>query len=528
MTVLVSFYSLSGLAYALMFRKLADSAISGSFFDIRRYALLFLIILMMQVFVNALIRRLQEITSVDIENRLKKRILSNILYRDYKNISDVHSGEWMNKITSDVNVIASNAVRLMPNFCSVFVHILTSVIVLSKLIPGLIVLLFFVLLAALIFESFFYRRIKRMHKDVQEKDGFLRIFIQECINSLVVIKSYGKEDGSLKDLEEYLDGYKEARLKRNLFSVLMNFFFGAGINGALIVSSIWCAYEIINHRISYGTFIAVVQIISQIRSPIAGAYVSIPNFYQMIGSIERVHEADTYPLDTIDADGDQNFDQINFDHVSFEYVDNDDRRKVIEDLSFVIERSSFVGISGPSGCGKSTLFKLLLCLYRPLKGEIRVDGSELNSSSRKLFAYVPQTNMLMKGSIKNAICFSETYDEEKMKRVLSLSCCDGFIVQLDQGLDTELKEKGSGLSEGQIQRIAIARALYSDRPVLLLDEVTSALNEELELKILNNLREMTDKTILLITHRKKSLDHADQVIICEEIDGDYEWKIRKN
>jgi ATP-binding cassette subfamily B protein len=136
--------------------------------------------------------------------------------------------------------------------------------------------------------------------------------------------------------------------------------------------------------------------------------------------------------------------------------------------------------------------------------------------------------MLMKGSIKDAICFGESYDEEKMKKVLFLSCCDEFIAQLMEGINMQLKEKGDGLSEGQIQRIAIARALYSDRPVLLLDEVTSALNEELELKILNNLKDLTDKTILLITHRKKTMDHANQVIICEEIDGEYQWMIRKN
>ena len=537
LSVIVSIYSLSGLVYALLFRNLADQAIRGSFSDIRRDSLVFVCVLLLQNVLNAFIHRLQEKTSVDIENRLKKIILSDIFLRDYTEVSNVHSGEWINKITNDIAIVARNAVQLLPNFCSIVVHILASVIVLTGFLPKLMVLLLFVVCIALVFEFFFYRYIKLLHNRVQEEDGLLRIFLQEHIKSLVVIKSYSKEESSIDDFERNLNKYKDARLKKNLFSVIMNFFFGTGINGALIISSIYCAYEIINQRISYGTFVAVIQIVSQIRGPIAGAYVNIPNFYSMIGSIERLAESEKYPEDKTDSVTDMNefykdsFGNIDLSGVSFEYRDENNRKQVIEGLSFVIRKGAFIGISGPSGCGKSTLFKLLLSLYHPISGNISIvtkgERIELSNHFRKLFAYVPQDNMLMKGKIKDIICFGENYDENRMIDSLKISCCEEFIDKLPEGIDSELKEGGSGLSEGQMQRIAIARAVYSGHPILLLDEVTSALNEELEIQILKNLKEMTNRTVLLITHHKKALDYADIVVDCSEEEDRYIWSIRK-
>ena len=527
LSFLLSVYSVFGIVYALLFKQLADAAISQNASFVKTIFIQFVIVLLIQVSLNAFIRRTQERCLIDIDGILKKHLLSEILNRDYGYVTDIHSGDWMNLLTSDISVICQSAISILPGLSSIFIQILSSCIVLSVYIPSFMVLLFIIVICALLIEFFFYRYIKVLHKDVQEKDGSLRVFLRECINSLTVIKSYTKEVKTLSDMNGYLDDYRKAREKKNDFSIMMNFFFGIVMNGVLVLAGIYCAYEIMQQQISYGVFIAVIQIITQIRGPLAKAYGYIPNFYSMIGSIERLkaieEEADREDTETIEID--DHFKEINIDQISFSYHDNDNKEHIIDDFSVSIHKGDFIGISGPSGCGKSTLFRLLLSLYQPIKGEITItydDKHVLDHHYRKLFAYVPQDNQLMKGTIKDVICFGETYDPQKMEEVLNASCCDEFIHQI--GIHSELKESGSGLSEGQMQRIAIARALYSDRSILLLDEVTSALNEELELQILQNLRNMKDKTVLLITHRKSALEYTDQVIYCYEKEGKYLWK----
>ncbi len=536
LTLIISILSMNGIVYALFFRKLINYATDYSYDNLCKYSSLFVLILIIQSVLLFLYHRLQEKTMVSIEGLIKKHMLNSILYRNFSYISSIHSGEWMNKTTNDVSVITKNAVNLIPNIIGIFVNLISVLFVLAILEVRFFSILALSILFVLLFELFFYKRIKALHKKVQEKDGIIRVFFQECINSLVVLKAYSKEEKTLRDFDVYMDDYQTARLNRNLFSVIMNFFFSTGVNGMLITSGIYCSYRIIRGEMTYGDFVAIIQIVSQLRTPLTSAYGNIPDYYAMIGSIERLREVDDYSLDHPETNidfhtfYDHDFESINIENLSFEYEDSKSRRQIISDLNIDIEKGVLTSISGPSGCGKSTLFKLLLSLYKPINGKIEICAKEkrysLDSSFRSLFAYVPQDNQLMKGTIRDVICFGNEYKKTKMDYALMISCCDEFVAKLSKGVDTELMEKGSGLSEGQMQRIAIARAVYSERPILLLDEATSALNETLELKILNNLKKMTNKTIIMITHHKKTLDYSDKIIECKELDRGYKWIIK--
>ena len=525
--LLQSFLNLSGIIYAILFRNLLDSAVAGSVSLISTYTSIFFLVLLLQTVINAVLRNIKEQTTVNVGNKLKKDLLENILFRDFSYVSGIHSAEWMNKISNDADIIAKNVVNLIPNLCSIVLHILVALFVLVDMVPDFMGFLFFLIIIALIFEFFFYRYIKVLHKKVQEKDGKLREFIHECLSCLTLIKAYGKEETILNKVEGHLNDYKDARIRKNNYSIIMNFFFGLGINGALILSGICCAYAILDHRISYGTFLAVIQIITQIRTPIASAYSIIPNYYSMIGSIERVSEIENQLLDLCVGKGADGFDYLEMDNVSFSYPNEE--KYVIKNLSLQLKRGEFIGVCGPSGCGKSTIMKLLLALYQPDTGTIKIGCQniehQLNAQDRTLFAYVPQNNLLMMDSIKDSICFGEEYIETKMNKAIKLSCCEEFISQIPEGINYKLREKGGGLSEGQIQRIAIARAIYSERPILLLDEITSSLNEELEENIINNLKTLSQKTIVFITHRKKTLRYADQLVKCEEKEGEYNWSL---
>ena len=529
-TCLHIFTELTGVIYAVLFRYILDFAASGSVTMIRYYAAVFSIILLFQNISNALYRLIKEKILINIGNSLKRKLSDSFLHGNFSYVSNIHSGEWMNRFSNDVNVVAGNAVNLIPNTLGILFHLLASIIVLHRMVSGFIGLLLTVIILAVAIELFFFKRIKILHKEVQEKDGQLRIFIQECLNSLSIIKAYVKEDKMLLDENAYLDAYKDSRIRKNNFYVTVNFFFGTGVNGLLLLSSIYCAYQILVGKITYGTFVAVIEIVSQMRSPLANAYTSIPSFYTMLGSIERLKAVEENRENIINDCSLKDFDCLRFDHVFFSYKDRNSKEHVIDDLCFEFDKGEFVGVSGPSGCGKSTLFNLLLALHKPLAGSITITNNGkryiLDERFRELFAYVPQGNRLMKGTIRNIICFGEEYIDDKMHKALVLACCDEFVSALENGIDTELKESGSGLSEGQMQRIAIARALYSDRPILLLDEVTSSLNEELEIKILENLKNLTDKTVFLITHRKKALQFVDARIECKEIEGYYRWSVK--
>ena len=537
LTVFQSIISLSGVVYALLFRYLIDSATSGSYDRVKQYTLYFLFIIIVQGMINAVLRRTQEVTIVEIEKNLKRDILHSIFEREYVYVSGVHSGEWMNKITNDTSVISQNLAHLLPNLVCIALQIAVTICVLFSFVPGFMWGLFVMIAIAMLFEFCIFSRIKILHKDLQLKDGLLRAFLQECINSLVVIKTYSQAKNMLDEFNNNIERYERARLKRNAFSILLNFIFGTGMNGLLMLSSVYCAYMVMNKNMSYGTLVAVIEIVSQIRSPLTRIYGNIPNYYSLLGSAERLKEIENYAIEKEPANMDfisfyqNDLKAIRILDLSFSYTDKNDREQVFDNLSININKGEFIAIAGPSGCGKSTLFKLLLSLYKPEEGKIEIvtDDSEipLDSSHRALFAYVPQNNQLMKGSIKEAICFNKQFDANKMETALQISCCNEFISKLPNGIDSMLKEKGNGLSEGQIQRIAIARAIYSDRPVLLLDEVTSSLNEELELSILQKIKSLTDKTVLMISHHKSALSFADKTIYCYEEEGKYLWNTKK-
>ena len=181
---------------------------------------------------------------------------------------------------------------------------------------------------------------------------------------------------------------------------------------------------------------------------------------------------------------------------------------VMDGFDLEICKGETLAFSGQSGCGKSTVLKLLMCLYSLDSGERYIDDRPLTAEFRRLFAYVPQGNALMNGTIRDVVCFAEPFDEERMKRALTIACADEFV----DDVDLKLGERGSGLSEGQMQRLSIARAIYSDAPILLLDEATSALDECTEKRLLENLRSMTDKTVVIVTHRKAALSICDRVV----------------
>lgn len=523
LTVIQSALAVSGIVFALLMRRAIDTAVAGEVSAFRTSVICLAVLILGQIALRFLNRFVEDDTRAAIENRLRQKVFHGILEREYKEVKAYHTGELLNRITSDTAVITDGAVTLLPSLFSMVVRILGVLIVMGSIEPG-IAIVFLVggcLVATL---SILPRRLqKRMHKRVQEVDGEVRSFMQEALESLLVVHAFGCEDKIEKTGEGYMKRHRQVRRTRshvfNLFGSGLRFLIQCGY----IFGFAWCGLGILNGRITYGTMTAVIQLIGQIQTPFANMGSTLPKYASMLASAERLMELTETEKEKeqpkVSRTREEVYDQLQaicFDEVSFSYEED---RPVLEKESFSVKKGEFVALIGSSGIGKSTIMKLLLSVYQPKEGEISLELKEerlaLGQLPAGMFAYVPQGNYLMSGPIWQVVGFAErsdTIDREQVEVACKAACAHEFIMDLPQGYDTVLGERGHGLSEGQMQRLAVARAVYSGCPILLLDEATSALDADTEARMIASLKQMSDYTVFLVTHRKDVWELCDRVL----------------
>lgn len=513
--------------YAMAMKQMVDSAMErnkdGFFVGLLAFGLLMLVLILLR----GVLRQIEEFVRSSMENQFKERLFGQLLVRDYSQVSAVHSEEWMNRMTSDTVICANGMTELLPGFVGMSVRMVVALVMIFLLQPKLAYIL---IPGGLIFVviTFVLRKwLKTFHKKVQEKDGKVRVFLQERISGMLILRTFGVEKKALEGATREFNTYKKARMQKALISNFSSTGFTFAINGMYFIGIGYCGYGILNGVVSYGTLTAMIQLIGQLQTPLAGISGFVPRFYAMIASAERLMEIEDYKKVKIDGLKtpeeakklyNESIDEIVFDKVSFDYIKEQEKCPVLEEVSLSVKKGDYVAVIGGSGCGKSTLLKLIMGIYEPQSGMIEViqkDGKRIPITMlRRLFAYVPQGHYLMNQTIREVITFCGNNDSEitaygtddmTIKKAIALACAD-FVWELPEGLDTLLGEKGSGLSEGQMQRIAIARALYANAPVLILDEATSALDGETEKALLHNLKQLTDKTVLIVTHRPEALN----------------------
>ncbi len=481
------------------------------------FKILFIIVLqgaLNIIYCNILIRAMGK-----IDIKIKQGLFNCLLNKKWTKINEYHSGELLNRFTSDVDIIIEGVVSIVPSAIALGTRLIAGLAVLFSIEPRLtvIVIIFgiFISIAAKIYSKHF----KYLHKALQGANGVVRSFIQECIENIVVIKSYANNSivsSRLKDkqLKALKLMYKKQTVS-NIADTGVYILFTGGYYAALV----WGAFRISAGSITFGMLTAFLQIIEQIKAPMRNISGLVPAFYSMIASAERLIELENIedePFTEQKLTTDElynNMISLNFDNVTFSYKDD----TVLENASAVINKGEIVAIAGPSGIGKSTMMKLILALIEPQSGRvyIKLKDSELplDASVRKLFAYVPQGNMILSGSIRENIAFCRPdASEDEIIRASKLAMIYDFISTLPGDFDTVVGERGLGLSEGQIQRIALARAFLSDAPILLLDEATSALDEENEKGLIENIKSLKTKTCIIISHRHKTLEMCDRII----------------
>ncbi len=453
-----------------------------------------------------------------IDISLKQGLFEKLLNKRYTEVSGFHSGEILNRFTSDIYIVVDGVVGILPE----------ALALVTKLFAGLVVLLMIdvkftlcvCVIGAFVFgaSKIYSKHFKYLHKLVQSADGVVRSFLQECVENLVVIKSFSNNRATSSKLYERQQELLKLKIKRNTVSNIANTGVYVLFTASYYAALVWGAFQISFGAISFGTLTAFLQIIEQIKAPMKNISGLIPKFYSMIASAERLMELENLNDEKI-ADHSENIEQIYnemtslcIDNLTFAYK----QENVLENANLVINKGDTVAIAGPSGIGKSTIMKLLLGLIEPDAGNLyfkTVKGNiNLDSGLRKMFAYVPQGNMILSGTIRENIAFcNPDASDEEVKSAAKAAMIWDFINSLPDGMDTVIGERGLGLSEGQIQRIAVARALLSKAPILLLDEATSALDEATEKSLLENIKKMKEHTCIFISHKQHTIKNCDKI-----------------
>ena len=486
-----------------------------------RYVIVISVIAVLLIAFQIFYRIYYEYSHVEMENKLRSNLYRSILHKDYEYIKKIHDEEWIHRLTSDTSVVASSILSILPSLCRMVVQLVLALAAIIYLYPifGLSLLPFIVVIILLTY--FMRKRLKLWHKKMQEADGRVKVFFFESLQGLSIVHSFVREDIFVKKNDINLEEYKHARIKRNLFGIFCSVGYIIIYYTFYILAIIFCGNAIIDGVMSIGLLTAIVALLTQLTGPLGNLTNIIPRYYALLASGERLRidndpQVECLSKSEIEKYYKEEFKSLDIKDISYSYTDKyGNKVEAVKNFSLSIGKGQKVLVKGSSGGGKTTLMLITMGLLSPLSGGVYLLDKEshpFDKRYQRLFSYVPQDNLLMEGSIKEVVTlFEKEVDENRLSDALRLSESSSFINKLSMKENTFLNEKGSGLSLGEMERIAIARALYMDAPILLLDECSASLDASTEKKVMDNILSL-DKTILLISHHKYDESLFDKII----------------
>lgn len=470
---------------------------------------------------GSIINRVTTKLSIYINNDIQADIFDKIIDADWLAINRYSNGDVLNRFNDDIGTVSDNAISWLPSIIISFYQFVATFLVIMHYDLVMAILAFAGAPFLLVVSKFVLKKQREYGKKTREMSSEVMTFEVETFYNMDTIKSFGIAGQYGKKLRGWQRKFKDISLQYNLFSIKTNVYLS--VVGMLIefVAFGYCLWRLWTHSITYGTM----TLFMQQRSALSGAFSSvlgiIPAFLNSSISAHRVRELVELPKEvhipssnSLDRWADKGF-TVQMRGVNFAYISHN---QVISDSSFLASPGEIVALVGPSGEGKTTMIRLILGLIRPQQGEavIRsIDGTEvpMNADTRHLFAYVPQGNTILSGTIaENLRMVKEDATEEEMIEALKIACAWDFVQHIPEGIHARIGERGRGFSEGQAQRIAIARAVLRDAPVLLLDEATSALDVTTERQVLRNIvTQRPNKTCIVTTHRPTVINLCQRV-----------------
>lgn len=504
--------------FAVISKAVIDFAQRGDLQSLKKYAVILFAVIALQMTARILSSLLEAVSQGKAEICLKTKVFSSILNGNFAKMSAYHSGELMTRLTSDVSAVSEQSVHIVPAAVLNVVKVVSAAVTLLTLDRNFALVFIVCGVAVSVVALILRNPIKKFYRRVLEKEGKLRSFMQETIENLFAIKIFGIEEKMVHRSEKRQRALYSAKLKRMGISILSQIGFSFAFGMGFLAAVAYGANGILKGTMTFGTVTSLILLVNQLQSPILGITGIIPSFFSMVTSASRLAEITENEIETekIENISYEDFEAIDVTSLTFNY----DGEPVIENADFSINKGDFVGICGRSGAGKTTLFKILTGLYKPVSGSISVraaSGIKDADSLRSIISFVPQNNMLFSGTLReNVTLLNPDATDEDIKEALKLACADEFVESLPAGLETRLGEGGSRISQGQAQRLAIARALLNGRKILLMDEATSSLDAETERKFIENLKAIDGITVLFITHKREVLENCSKII---EISG---------
>ena len=462
----------------------------------------------------------KNILGVKAQNKMQQRMLDRILRSEWHGKEKRHSGDIINRLESDVNTVVNFLTETMPNTLSVLAMFFGAFFYLFSMDKFLAIAIVIMLPLFLGFSRIYIGQMRRLTRLVRDSDSKVQSVLQETVQNRMLIKTLESDDAMVDKLEDTQSELRQNVIKRTRFRLYTNFIINFGFAFGYLFAFLWAALRMLDHTLTFGGMTAFLQLVNRIQGPARNLTALIPSFVGVFTAAERLMELEENPLEEqgepIEIDAPCG---IKLSDVSYAYDDADEY--VINHLNYDFYPGSCTAILGETGAGKTTLIRLILALLHPTKGKVEIYNAnkknELSPRLRCNFVYVPQGNTLLSGTIRDNLRLGNlNATDEDMYDALHEACAD-FVKDLPDGLETQCSESGGGLSEGQAQRITIARALLRNRNIMLFDEATSALDPETERQLLKNILANHDKTVIFITHRPAVVDYCDQTLKIERV-----------
>ncbi len=533
-------FALIGIYNVTVSKSLIDSAISGDSEGTIRWLIVMLVITLISMLSSPITSFMSTHSSTKLTQNIQRKIYQHIQCSDWLEQSKFHSVSLLTRVTSDVSNISSAILGTIPSLVSLTVTLFGSFYTLISWAPSIAFAAVFIGPFLILVGKYFSSKLKDLYKEAQEEDIKYRSFMQESIQNMMIVKTFCMEKVNMHRLIEIQNNKYKIAMRNTRLSTMTSMSMSLCSSIAYFTIFTWGVLNIAKGITTYGTFTGMLQLYSKVQAPFSSLASMIPGLISTLAAAERLMEIGSIPvekmadekeldnitsleiaLDSISNKVSSNFNKPNivFDNVSFAYKANNN---ILNNINLTIESGETIAFVGPSGEGKTTIIRLILSLINPTEGNVLLsEGNlvkEINRNYRELISYVPQGNTLFSGSIRDNLKYGNpNASDDEIKAALSNACALDFVNELEDGLDTMIGEKGVGISEGQAQRIAIARSFLRERPILILDEATSALDPETEVNVLKAVRALPTKpTCIIITHRPSALNICNRIIKLEK------------
>ena len=495
------------LFFIFLCKRLVDIATGDATGSLGLYTAAVLTVVVLRLVFSAVNVRVENLTNSKMNFIIRRSLYSNLLYAEWLGKEKRHTGDTVNRLESDVSTVTNVIVSDVPQIFTTVVQMIAAIVFLCTMDWRLAALLVLITPLFILFSRVFVRRLREMTRGIRETESEVQSHLQESLQHRMVIQSMENES-RMEDRLDNLQDREYGQIKeRTRFNIIARTLVSATFSFGYIAAFLWGVYGISKGSLTFGVMTAFLQLVGQIQRPLVNLTRQIPSFVYSTTSIDRLMELEDAPKevtgDPVKLAGPAG---IRVEGLDYRYPDG--KRMILKDLTFDFPPLSRTAIVGETGSGKSTLIRLMLALLKPVGGRVVLyDGMQevpASAATRCNLVYVPQGNTLFSGSVReNLLMGNPKATEEEMYAALETAEA-GFVFSLPEGLDTRCGERGAGLSEGQAQRIAIARGLLRPGCILLLDEFSSSLDPETEARLMENLtKKAAGKTMIFITHRER-------------------------